>query len=95
MSYLVNKILEDSEYQEEQSGKKFLSPLLKLLFFVALLLYLYSILFGEYSINVMLDAKKKKEHLLQEYNALQSENQKLQKEHFEMIQLTPTDDNNI
>ena len=89
---MVNKILEDSEYKEEQSEKKFLSPLLKLLFFVALLLYLYSILFGEYSIGVMLDAKKRKEHLLQEYNALQSENQKLQKKHFEMIQLTPTDD---
>jgi len=88
----VNSILGDSEYQDKQSRKKFFSPLLKLIFFIALLAYIYSILFGEYSINVMLDAKKKKEHLLQEYNTLQSENQKLQKEHFEMIQLTPTED---
>ena len=88
----MNSILEDSDFQEEQNSKRGFSPLIKLLFFVALLLYIYSILFGEYSIGVMLDAKKKKEHLLKEYNTLQSENQKLQKKHFEMIQLTPTED---
>jgi len=89
----VNNIVENlSDYSEEKTKRGDFSPLLKLLFFVALILFLYSILFGEYSLGVMLDAKKKKERLLKEYNTLQSENQKLQKKHFEMIQLTPTED---
>ena len=91
---MVNNIVENyNDYSRDETKKKGrYSPLIKLLFFIALLLYLYSILFGEYSIGVMLDAKNKKERLLKEYNTLQSENQKLQKEHFEMIQLTPTED---
>ena len=93
MSYLVNNIVENyNDYSADETKKEGSSPLIKLLFFLAILLYLYSILFGEYSIGVMLDAKKKKERLLEEYNTLQSENQKLQKKHFEMIQLTPTED---
>ena len=88
----MNSILGDSEYQDGQNSKRGFAPLIKLLFFIVLLVYIYSILFGEYSISVMLDAKKKKEYLLKEYNTLQIENQKLQKKHFEMIQLTPTED---
>ena len=92
MSYLVNSILEESDNLVDENTKEGSSPLLKLLVFVAILLYLYSILFGEYSIGVVLDAKKKQERLINEYNTLQSQNQKLQKKHFEMIQLTPIED---
>ena len=87
----MNSILEDSEYSDVPTKKEGSSPLLKVLIFTAILLYIYSILFGEYSIGVMLNAKKKQEHLIDEYNTLQSQNQKLQKKHFEMIQLTPTE----
>jgi len=74
--------------QEPKGG----SALIKLLIFVALIIYFYSIFFGDYSISVLLDAKDKKEELLKEYNKLQNINQKLQKKHFEMIQLTPSED---
>ena len=89
----MNNTVENyNDYSSDETKKEGFSPLIKLLFFVAIVLYLYSILFGEYSIGVMLDAKHKKERLLKEYNTLQGENQKLQKKHFEMIQLTPTED---
>ena len=88
---MVNDIINEyNDYSDKKSNSK--SALLTLLVIVALLYYLYSIFFGEYSIGVMLDAKAKKEKLLQEYNALQEENQKLQKKHFELIQLTPSED---
>ena len=88
----MNSTIPDYNYKHEDSTKGGSSPLLKLLFFIAIALYLYSIIAGEYSIRVLLDAKHKKERLLDEYNTLQTENQKLQKKHFEMIQLTPTED---
>ena len=56
---------------------------------IALLIYLHSILYGDYSISIYLDDKEKLKNLQKEYNSLQESNQKLQKEHFEMIQLTP------
>jgi len=86
----VSNIDEYNDYSDKESDSK--SALLKLIIFIAILLYLYSIFFGEYSLGVMLDAKAKKEKLLQEYNTLQQENQKLQKKHFELIQLTPSED---
>ena len=79
---------EEDLVQEPKGG----SALIKLLIFVALIIYFYSIFFGDYSISVLLDAKDKKEELLKEYNKLQNINQKLQKKHFEMIQLTPSED---
>ena len=79
---------EEDLVQEPKGG----SALIKLLIFVVLIIYFYSIFFGDYSISVLLDAKDKKEELLKEYNKLQNINQKLQKKHFEMIQLTPSED---
>ncbi len=87
---MSNTINEYNDYSDRESDSK--SALLKLVIFIAIILYLYSIFFGEYSLGVMLDAKAKKEQLQQEYNTLQQENQKLQKKHFELIQLTPSED---
>jgi len=56
------------------------------------LFYLYSLFFGSYSVGVLLDVKKRLKALNQEYTQLQNENQKLQKRHFELIQLTPKED---
>ena len=87
----MNNPLEDScnEYKKKSN---ILSFFVKFVISVALFLYLYTILFGEYSIGVLLDAKSKKKRLKKEYNILQDKNQKLQKKHFEMIQLTPQED---
>ena len=88
---MVNDIINEyNDYSDKKGSSK--SALLTLLVIIAIIYYLYSIFFGEYSIGVMLDAKAKKERLLKEYNALQEENQKLQKKHFELIQLTPSED---
>ena len=59
---------------------------------ILLLFYLYSIFFGNYSVGVLLDVKKRLETLKTEYTQLQNQNQKLQKKHFELIQLTPQED---
>ena len=53
------------------------------------LIYLYALIFGETSLGVYFKTKWKKEDLTKEYNTLQEQNQKLQKEYFELIQLTP------
>ncbi|HGZ70788.1 MAG TPA: hypothetical protein ENK74_05270 [Nitratifractor sp.] len=59
---------------------------------IFLLFYLYSLFFGSYSVGVLVDVKKRLSTLQEEYNSLQNENQKLQKKHFELIQLTPQED---
>jgi len=67
--------------------------LLKLALFIIFLYYLYSIFYGESSLGVLQDAKLREEKLKKEYNKLQNENQQLQKKHFELIQLTPDEEN--
>ena len=66
--------------------------LLKLLLIVFLISYFHSLFFGESSIGVLQDAKSREKKLKDEYHAIQNENQKLQKKHFELIQLTPEED---
>jgi len=85
--------LEQEIYSDYKKKERIpLSLIIKIVIFIAIILYLRSILFGDYSIAVLLNAKAKKEQLTKEYNKLQEENQKLQKQHFEMIQLTPDED---
>ena len=93
---MVNK--QESLIEEEH--KKFSSTrrevnssiFLKLAIFIFLILYLYSLFFGESSIGVLQLAKERFNKLNSEYNKIQNENQKLQKKHFELIQLTPEED---
>ena len=88
----MSDFIEEIEQQSSQTQKGKLTFILWIFGIVATLFYLHSIFFGKYSIGVYLDAKSKKENLLKEYNTLQENNQKLQKKHFEMIQLTPSED---
>ena len=89
---VIGDILEAAETQKSKKAKKDYSALYAVIIAIALLAYFYSLIFGQNSISVMLNAKWKKEELIKEYNKLQLENQKLQKEHFELIQLTPEQD---
>ncbi len=68
------------------------SLLLKIFLFIIFIFYLYSLFFGESSIGVLQNAKEREEELKDEYHKIQEENQKLQKKHFELIQLTPEED---
>jgi len=93
---LVNKQekLVEKEHKNLSSTKREInsSIFLKLSLFIFLILYLYSLFFGESSIGVLQLAKERFNKLNIEYNKIQNENQKLQKKHFELIQLTPEED---
>jgi hypothetical protein len=52
-------------------------------------IYVGILIFGENSLTVLNQLKEKKQGLLQEKRALKSENQRLQKEFFELKQLEP------
>ena len=52
-------------------------------------IYLGILMYGENSLTVLKQLKEKKHDLLQEKRVLKSENQKLQKEFFELKQLEP------
>jgi cell division protein FtsB len=89
---VIGDILEIAEAKKRKKEKKDYSAFWAIVIAFAILAYFYSLIFGQNSISVMLNAKWKKEELLKEYNKLQTQNQKLQKEHFELIQLTPEQD---
>ncbi|HFQ62143.1 MAG TPA: hypothetical protein ENK39_07600 [Epsilonproteobacteria bacterium] len=52
-------------------------------------IYVGILIYGENSLTVLNQLKEKKQGLLEEGNALKNENQRLQKEYFELIQLEP------
>jgi hypothetical protein len=52
-------------------------------------IYIGVLMYGENSLTVLDDLKAKKEDLVQEKKAIMLENQKLQKEFFELKQLEP------
>jgi len=81
-----------SSLENNQEKKLNLKPLLALGAFVLFIAYLYALFFGERSIFVYQDDKKRLEELQKEYNTLQHQNQRLQKKYFELIQLTPDED---
>jgi len=88
----LKELPEIENYNDYDSPREsFLKPY-HFIVIVFLVFYLYSIFFGSYSIGVLLDVKKRLNTLQQEYTQLQNENQKLQKKHFELIQLTPQED---
>ncbi len=86
----MSDIVEELSDKEEKESKSF--SFLPLIVFIFLITYLYSILFGEYSINTFLTVKKEKAKIQKEYDDLQKENQKLQKEHFNYINSTSMQD---
>ncbi len=88
----MKELPEVENYNDYDSPREsFLKPY-HFIIAVFLLFYLYSIFFGNYSVGVLLDVKKRLATLKTEYMQLQNENQKLQKKHFELIQLTPQED---
>jgi len=52
-------------------------------------IYVGVLMYGENSLTVLNQLKEKKEYLIQEKIAIKSENQRLQKEFFELKQLEP------
>ena len=73
----------------QNDNKNRFRPILIVAIILAVLMYLYALFFGESSLQVYFKTKWKKEELMQDYKILQEQNQKLQKEYFELIQLTP------
>jgi len=52
-------------------------------------IYVGILIYGENSLTVLNQLKEKKQRLLEEGKTLKSENQRLQKEYFELKQLEP------
>jgi len=65
------------------------SLIIKVAISIATLAYIYSLTFGESSLGVYFKTAWKQDEVTKEYNNLQKENQNLQKQYFELIQLTP------
>ena len=82
------------ELQKASNAKRRLNVklLFKLFLFIFFLFYFYSLFYGESSIGVLQKAYEREQKLKDEYHTIQNENQKLQKKHFELIQLTPEED---
>ena len=68
------------------SLKAFLVTVIGMLLFG---IYLGILIYGENSLTVLNHLKEKKQALMQEEKALKTENQRLQKEYFELKQLVP------
>ncbi len=84
----------EDNFIENKDSKRALNValLVKIFLTIVVVYYIYLLLFGESSIGVLEDAKNREAKLKDEYHKIQNENQKLQKKHFELIQLTPDED---
>ena len=69
-------------------AKKFVLALIGV---VAMALYLGNLLFGNASLEVLLQLEKYETHLTSEITRLKQENAKLQKEYFELRELEPSE----
>jgi len=92
MSFLENSSNLEQNISEDSLSQSRKYNIIAIVVILALLGYFYSLIFGTSSILVLLDINSKKDKVESEYNALQNQNQKLQKKYFELIQLTPDDD---
>ena len=73
---------------QEWLGFSLKSMLLILIGIVLLGLYIGVLLFGENSLVILNRLEHDRERLMQEKREIQTSNQKLQKEYFELLQLT-------
>ncbi len=73
---------------QEWLGFSLKSMLLILIGIVLLGLYIGVLLFGENSLVILNRLEQDRERLMQEKREIQTSNQKLQKEYFELLQLT-------
>ena len=73
---------------QEWLGFSLKSMLLILIGIVLLGLYIGVLLFGENSLVILNRLEHDRERLMQEKREMQTSNQKLQKEYFELLQLT-------
>jgi len=80
--------LPGGESSFEWFGFSLRSILLILLGILLFSLYVGVLLFGENSLTVLESVEKEKQELLAEKSRLRHENQKLQKEYFELLQIT-------
>ena len=69
-----------------------INPYFLVILGIFLVVYIFNLLFGTNSLFALIETKSRKERLLKEYERLQRENQELQKNYFELIQLTPDTD---
>jgi len=80
------------EVIEQEKRELNISFVISSILYIVIAYLLFQLFFGESSIGVLQSALDREEKSTIEYNKIQQENQKLQKKHFELIQLTPQED---
>ncbi len=80
------------EVIEQEKRELNISFVVSSILYIVIAYLLFQLFFGESSIGVLQSALDREEKSTIEYNKIQQENQKLQKKHFELIQLTPQED---
>ena len=73
--------------QEDITGFSLKTILITTIGILLFVMYVGILMYGENSLTVLTDLKKKKENLLSEQKSLKNENQRLQKTFFELNQL--------
>lgn len=79
----------DTQEVERIAGLSIKAFLLTAIAILVFGIYVGILIYGENSLTVLNQLKEKKEALLKESRMLKSENQRLQKEYFELKQLEP------
>lgn len=79
----------DTQKVEELAGLSVKTLLITMVGILLFGVYLGILIYGENSLTVLNSLKEKKQGLIAEEKNLKSENQKLQKEYFELKQLEP------
>ena len=80
------------EVIEQEKRELNISFVISSILYIVIAYLIFQLFFGESSIGVLQSALDREEKSTIEYNKIQQENQKLQKKHFELIQLTPQED---
>jgi len=80
------------EVIEQERRELNISFVISSILYIVIAYLIFQLFFGESSIGVLQSALDREEKSTIEYNKIQQENQKLQKKHFELIQLTPQED---
>ncbi len=88
-SYSQREKMTDTQKVEELAGLSLKTLLITTVGILLFGVYLGILIYGENSLTVLNSLKEKKKGLLTEVKILKTENQKLQKEYFELKQLEP------
>jgi len=87
----IDELLEYREFEKRKDGSFYLKAIVLLIAVVMFGVYIGNLLFGENSLELLLNLQQTRDKLQIKTETLKKENAKLQKEYFELKQLSDTD----